>query len=304
MNIATHYTFNTTWLKSDGKTRLGTTHAVNEDSEGRIYIHNMGKNAMVVCDPDGKVISRWGDRFSAGAHGARLVKEGSDEFFYLAATHLHEAYKTDLAGNVVATYALPPRSDIYSAPNEFIPTETAVASDGTVYVADGYGKSWIHVYSNSGEYRSSFGGPGEEAGKVDQPHGINIDLRDGRERLVVADRKNKRLQYFDLQGNSTGMVSDVLRFPCTAKPWGDYLFIPDLFSSVFVLDKDNRQVLEIGLWDGCWEKDGWPNLPTEQWRNDAFIAPHDLHVDGQGRIYVAEWISDGRPKVTRLEPRM
>lgn len=296
------YRFDPDWARRSGAAVLGTTHAVNEDSQGRIYIHNTGPHSMVVFSPDGEVLSAWDNTFSAGAHGARLVAEGNDEFFYLAATHLHQAYKTDLAGNILVRYELPPRKDIYAGAEAFVPTETAVASDGRVFVADGYGASWIHIYENAGSYISSFGGPGSEAGRVQQPHGIAIDRRDGTERLVVADRMNNRLQYFDLEGNSTGFVTEGLRMPCTAKTWGDYLFVPDLYSNMVVFDKDNRKVGEFGYWDRCWERADWPNLPDAEWRSDAFIAPHDLHVDAAGRVYMAEWISDGRGKVTRLEP--
>ena len=44
----------------------------------------------------------------------------------------------------------------------------------------------------------------------------------------------------------------------------------------------------------------WPNLPESDWVEGAFSSPHDLHVDQAGNIYVAEWLSSGVGKCTKL----
>ena len=67
-----------------------------------------------------------------------------------------------------------------------------------------------------------------------------------------------------------------------------------------VLDRNDKVILHLGDWPGCWEKDGWPNLPRNTWEAGRFIAPHDLHVDGAGNIYLVEWMSGGTGKVTKL----
>ena len=82
----------------------------------------------------------------------------------------------------------PPRPDIYNAEKKFVPTETAVGPNGRIYVADGYGQYWVHIYTTGGEYVSSFGGTGSEPGKLREPHGISIDTRGGAPVVQVANR--------------------------------------------------------------------------------------------------------------------
>ncbi|MBX3178186.1 MAG: hypothetical protein KF886_12550 [Candidatus Hydrogenedentes bacterium] len=280
--------------------KIGTTHAVVEDRQGRIFIHHTGPECTVICDPDGEVLSHWGATWHAGAHGMILNAEADGEFLYCAATSAHAMVKTRLDGEEVLRIGTPPRSDIYDADRLFVPTETAVAGNGDIYIADGYGQSWIHRYSKEGEYIDSFGGPGDGPGQLSCPHGLKVDRRSGEERLLVADRRNVRLQYFTLDGACLSEVNEELRFPCTVNPWNDELYIPDLHSRITIFDRDDRLIAHLGDRPDCWKKEGWPNLPESDWVPGAFSSPHDLHVDRSGTIYVAEWMSNEVGKITKL----
>jgi hypothetical protein len=55
----------------------------------------------------------------------------------------------------------------------------------------------------------------------------------------------------------------------------------------------------LGERENGWQIQGWPNIAHDLRQVGNFTSPHDLHVDGKGNIYVAEWISDGR--VTKLQ---
>ena len=66
------------------------------------------------------------------------------------------------------------------------------------------------------------------------------------------------------------------------------------------LVKNNKLIVHLGDRPDCWKKEGWPNLPQSDWVEGAFSSPHDLHVDRQGNIYVAEWLSNGTGKITKL----
>jgi len=73
--------------------------------------------------------------------------------------------------------------------------------DGGFYLADGYGSWRIHRYDKDAKWLSMFGEPGKGDGQFDTPHGIWIDNRPGRQpSIIVADRANKRLQWFTLEG--------------------------------------------------------------------------------------------------------
>lgn len=288
------------WGQFPAPLRIGTTHAVVEDKAGHIYLHHTGEECTVQCDPEGNVLSSWGADWHEGAHGMILNAESDIEYLYCAATSAGIVVKTTLDGEEVLRIATPPRKDIYDEERRFVPTETAVAANGDIYIADGYGQSWIHRYSAAGEYIDSFGGLGSEPGQLHCPHGIKIDRRSGEERLLVADRVNVRLQYFTLEGTCLSQVTDELRFPCTVNPWRDELYIPDLHSRITIFDKDDKLITHLGDRPDCWKKEGWPNLPESDWVVGAFSSPHDLHVDGAGNIYVAEWLSNETGKVTKL----
>lgn len=289
------------WGTLPDNLEFGVTHGVVEDSEGRIFIHHAGKTrSVMIFDPDGNLLDAWGDEYAPGAHGMILNKEADGEYLYLTATNQNFMAKTTLDGEEVLRIGTPDRPEIYAEPQEFVPTETAVASTGDFYIADGYGKPWVHQYNKEGEYIRSIGGPGDAPGQLNNPHGIMIDSRTGTEYVLVSDRGNSRLQYFTLDGEYVKHVDQELRRPCTTIQYRDEIYIPDLFSRVTIFDKDDNLIAHLGDRPECWEKPGWPNLPKEDWEVGKFSSPHDLHVDGSGNIYVVEWLSEGTGKVTKL----
>ena len=77
------------------------------------------------------------------------------------------------------------------------PTRAAVAPDGAVFVADGYGNARIHEFSPEGEWRSSFGEIGAGSGQFMTPHSVIVDRE---QRLLVCDRENDRVQVFNREG--------------------------------------------------------------------------------------------------------
>jgi hypothetical protein len=288
------------WGKLPAGLSLGTTHAVVEDSKGRILIHHTGRQSVVLFDSEGNYISSWGDEYQGGAHGMFLNREHGAEFLYLSTTSLGFMAKVTLEGREVFRIGTPDRPDIYNQEKKFVPTETAVAPDGRIYIADGYGQPWVHVYSKDAKYIKSFGGLGSGKGQLDNPHGIKIDMR-GKEPLVlVSDRGNGRLQYFTLEGAHVRFAQGDLRKPCTTNQWQDEIYIPDLHSRVTILDKKDKLIAHLGDRPDCWKKEGWPNLPRADWVVGEFSSPHDLHVDRSGNIYVVEWLSEGTGKITKL----
>ncbi len=295
------YRVNTEWAKLPDGYEFGTTHGVVEDSSGRIYIHHTGSPSTFVFEPDGSFVRAWGEAYAGGAHGMHKSDEDEGEFLYLSATSLGFVAKTSLEGEELLRISTPPRSDIYDADRAFVPTEATVAPDGTIHIADGYGQPWIHRYTPAGEYIDSYGGKGSEIGRLDNPHGIMLDTRTGKPRILVSDRGNHRLHYFGLDGSPEEIVEGMLRLPCTTIQWHDLLFIPDLRARLTILDAENKLLAHLGDWPGVWDREEWPNLPRSEWVTGKVSSPHDLHVDAGGNIYLAEWLSEGTGKVTKFE---
>ena len=308
------YAMNHQWAKVPAGKRFGYTHGIVEDRAGRFYIANQSRDAIMIFDADGNFVSSWGQAYAKGAHGLRIENENGNEVLYLANTSLAEVVKTTLDGDVIWKAGRPYLAGVYSQDRPYSPTETAVGPNGMLYVADGYGQSWIHVYdAKDGKYVDSFGGRGTERYHLNQPHGISIDARSGAPVLQIADRQNVRIANFTLEGKflADAITHTDVRFPCTTFHRQDLLYIPDLFARVSIFDKDNRKVIDLGdyvdgrplvSWDDFGKKypdlTGYPNIPQEKRTQNKFISPHALWVDRTGNIYVVEWIEDGR--VTKL----
>ncbi|MEM6646574.1 MAG: hypothetical protein AAF730_10010 [Bacteroidota bacterium] len=306
------YAVNHGWAQVPTGKAFGYTHGIVEDQAGRLYIANQSDDAIMVFEPDGAFVTSWGAAYKAGAHGLTISEEGGEEFLYLANTDLAEVVKTRLDGTEVwrrGTSDLPG----YREGQKYSPTETTVGPNGHVYVADGYGQSFVHVYTTAGEYVQTFGGLGDADGSLNGPHGITLDTRGSEPVVQIADRNNIRIVNYDLDGTFIGEViaPDALRFPCTTVHRGDLLYIPDLFSRISIFDANYDKVIDLGDyvngqvldgWDDFGdtypEMEGYPNLAPEKRTPGKFIAPHGMWVDQEENIYIVEWISDGR--VTKL----
>jgi hypothetical protein len=253
---------------------------------------------MVVFDGDGTFIMSWGEEYASGAHGLQLNEENGEEYLYLALTSQNRCVKTTLSGERIWEIGCPMDSGVYEKPEQFVPTNIAIAPNGDFYVADGYGLSYIHQYNAKAEYIGTWGGKGDAPGKMNCPHGIYVDSRGETPVLVIADRANVRLQYFDLNGNHLGFVTEELRFPCHFDQRGDDLLIPDLYGRVTIFNKDNKLITHLGDNPGVEKTEGYPNLPHNQRVPGKFISPHAAIWDHDGNIYAVEWVNDGR--VTKL----
>ena len=86
---------------------LGYTHGVQEDAQGRIFIHNQSADAVMIFAADGRFIKSWGEEFKDGAHGMQMRREGDTEFLYLADYVRHIVVKTTLDGETIWTLGVP-----------------------------------------------------------------------------------------------------------------------------------------------------------------------------------------------------
>ena len=132
------------------------------------------------------------------------------------------------------------------------------------------------------------------------PHGQWLDSRSGTPKVVVCDRANKRLQYFDLEGNYLSKLEGFL-FPADIDIQGDLMVVPDLHCRITLLDKANNVITHLGD-DEAWRKKALEQFKMrsqpDQWQPGKFVHPHDACFDEQGNIIVAEWVRTGR--VTKL----
>jgi len=286
--------------------KYGSTHGgVVVDSQNQVYFSTDGEASIVVLDRDGRFIRSFGkewrpDEDGNGTHDIQLRREGSQEFIYLVSLFRHEFAKVTTAGEVVWIRGFPKHSGIYKSKDEFAPTGIAVAPSGEVYVTDGYGTNYVHRYGPKGEYLTSWGGKSTDAkehGKFSTPHKIIIDERGKEPAVLVTDRGNHRLQWFSLAGKHIktldGTEKDLLRLPSALSIRGTDLAIADLKGRVTILDQDDKLAAHLGD-SGNEKKQATNEIAPDHWVDGQFIAPHGVSWDGEGNLYVSEWMSTGR----------
>ena len=307
------------WGTLPATIRWGNTHAIVEDSQGLIYVHHTvhatsdRADSVVVFDPTGTFVRSWGHQFRGVAHGFQLRREGRDEFVYLTlnAASAQAAIqpeiqaavvKMTLRGEIVWRIDGPPDFDGYKpgpdgAPRRYNPTNVAIATNGDLYVADGYGSSFVNQYNSQGQYIRSFGGRGSGIGQLAEPHGIWMDARGPAPILVVADRRNNRLQRFTLEGRSIDTIPG-FRLPCHFDERDGMVVIPDLHGRVTLIDRGNQIVAHLGDSNAPAWNNPLRTGPRENFIPGQFIQPHGACFDHDGNIFVVEWVEVGR--VTKL----
>lgn len=326
------------WGEVPNTIQWKNTHGVTVDKEGFIYVKHQGQNktpcdTIVVFDPQGKYVRSFGSEYAGGGHGIDLRYEGETPFLYLSDTLNRQVVKCDLNGEWVWKLRYPREAHVYSKIEQFRPTNVCFGPQGDFYVGDGYGSSYIHHYDASGKWLRSWGGGGDEPGKMKTPHGHWLDDRPGRDpQIVVADRANARLQYFSLDGQPVSCLQGVLcskekfnpteadlaprmtaygnfpaepqlalSFPAAADTQGEFLLIPDLHARVLIFNGQNQLVANLGH-DAAWTGEVLRmqvRTDPSQWVNGKFVHPHDACFDKDGNIFVVEWVEAGR--VTFLE---
>ncbi len=310
------------WAQLPDKYSWQTTHNVAIDGEGLLYVIHEGREQMpdhpsiFVFDEQGKFVRAFGNQFQGGGHGLEVRTEGNEQFVYVTAyQQLKNFAKLTLKGERVWEKRAPMESQLYPKDEDthptkrwgrdaFMPTNYAFLPDGGFFLADGYGSYRIHRYDKDGNWKSMFGGPGKGDGQFDTPHGIWIDNRPGRNpSVIVADRANKRLQWFTLEGKHIKTLDGFI-LPANIDSQNDVLLVPDLSARVTLLDKDDQVIAHLGE-DPAWReqvlKDGMKLRRDEKgegWVSGKFLHPHDACFDRSGNIFVAEWVQTGR--ITKL----
>jgi DNA-binding beta-propeller fold protein YncE len=263
------------------------------DRAGNIYVSTDTPRGILVFAPDGKYLRNFGP---TTIHGLFLQRERDGEYVYAARPNFHEVLKIKTDGTTAWKMGYPEESGKYTKADEFNPTNIVALPDGTIFVADGYGKNWIHKYDKNQKYLMSFGGQGAtpaEEGKFNRCHGLAVDLRGPKPMLIVCNRESGRVEQWDTDGNLVKVLQRNLRMPATAAVWHDYVAVGELQGRVTILGKDNSIVAEVG--DNPDPKQR-ANFGLEQaaWTNGICNSPHGVTFDKAGNLVVSEWSAFGR----------
>lgn len=291
------YTFDTVpgWSKfPDGKP-IGPTHggiAVGKD--GRVYVSTDSERGICVFSPSG-AFEKSMALDCKGTHALTMREEGGTDVLYGAHLAGNRIVKLDLDGKLLLQ--IPNDKTGIVAGGWGGLTGVAVAPDGTIFAAMGYGSNLIHQFDADGRLLKTIGGPGKGDGQFQTCHGIAVDSRFDPPRLLVADRENRRLVHLAMDGSFIGVASTFLRRPCAISIRGDLAAVAELEGRVTLIDKNGTPVAFLG--DNP-KKGEWANfgVAPEAWKEGIFTAPHGVAWDADGNLYVQDWNATGR--VTRL----
>lgn len=302
------YRLDTKWGELDAaKYPVKDCHEMVQDSKDRIFLlTNETKNNVIIYDKGGKLLGTWGTTYP-GAHGLTLFSENGTEVLFICDNNRHQVIKTTLDGRELLVLDYPKETGQYAKPEEYIPTETAIAANGDIYVADGYGKDWIIQYNHKGEYIRHFGGRGEGEGHLLNAHGICIDHRTETPTLVVTSRKQNAFKRYTPEGKWIETISLPGAWVCRPVIKGDYLYAAVLQSRsaegkqsgfVTILDKNNQVVSNLAGTVPVYKA----GVPEEMYQTEkVFQYPHDVCIDDEENMYVAQWNS-GHVYPYKLQP--
>lgn len=187
------------WSKADPtKTPVKDCHEMVQVPDGRLFLlTNHPQNNILIYNPGGALLGSWTLKMGGG-HGLTF----HDGFLYLCDTG-GRIVKTTLEGQIVLELPHPVKEGHYKPNEAYSPTECAVAPNGDIYVADGYGSQYILHYDKDGKFLAKFGGRSTQPvnpGKFMQAHGVAIDTRSGEPLLVITERIRNEFNWFRRDG--------------------------------------------------------------------------------------------------------
>lgn len=275
---------------------LGNLHGdLASDSKGNVYIAT--GNTIQIIGPDGKYrgdIRTKGGKVFKGVHGMKVRRLAGEELLLLAMPRIKRVVAVKPDGTVAWQIIGPPQvPGMYESVGEYNPTDMDVSSDGRVIIADGYGKSLVHLYDKDRNYLKSFGGKGKGEAQFDVCHNILVDSRGRKSTLLISDRQNNRLQQYDMAGNFIRTIDDQLGRPCAADIHGNLLAVGELDGRVSLYDKDYKLISRLGDERKARRKAS-NRIAPEHWHEGDLIAVHGCTFDVTGALYAQEWNVHGR----------
>lgn len=300
------YKVHTEWGQLDAqKYPVKNCHEMVKDRRGRLLmLTDERKNNVLIYDKSGKLLDSWTLNLD-GAHGLTIHDEGGEEYLYITDIASGRVIKATLRGKIIMELVHPRTVGVYDALSKFSPTETAIGSNGDIYVADGYGSQFVLRYDAKGNFISKFGGDSYlQESKFKQVHGVAIDNRDpNNPTLICTERMKNAFKRFTLDGKYIETIylpgafmsravfdgENIYSGVCFGMEKGDYN--PKLNKGfVTILDQNNRVVSNPGGTKPRY-KDGKLELMLQE--KPIFKHCHDVCIDEDKNLYVCQWNAGG-----------
>jgi DNA-binding beta-propeller fold protein YncE len=187
---------------------LGQASGVGVDSHNRVFVfhradvpwmdklneHPIPSPTILSFDGEtGRLLNSWGANVFLNPHGLAV---DHDDNIWVTDCGRQQVLKFTNDGRLLMTVGEEGKAGL-DGQHFNQPTDIAVASDGSFYVADGYVNSRVAKFASDGKFLFDWGRHGSQPGEFDTPHSISLD---GEGRVYVADRANSRIQVFKPDG--------------------------------------------------------------------------------------------------------
>jgi len=286
--------------------KVGQVSGVDVDQEtGQVYMfHRSGRNfwntalindpTIMRISPEGHLEEQWGAGLFVTPHSITVDRGGGSHrrratpghtpavdptdglTVWLTDTSLHQVFQLELPSGEVRRQ-LGEKGVPGSGPQHFNkPTDVAIASDGSLYISDGYGNSRVVLFrrglSAAGAveytYELEFGHFGSGSAQFANPHGVTLDSTD---RAYVADRNNGRIQVFSPSGQLEAVWEPEIKAlqSTSGKPWMGFVCALDydpVLGVIFALVGDTVTMYDlrgrvVQHWGTAGNGDGQFNFP-------------------------------------------
>ena len=252
---------------------------------------------VLAYNRDGKLIKTWQLNLTE-PHGFSKAGEGSDQNFWITDSEDGRVLNIVPDCRIIRELFVP--KDQIPGGKKFKPTETAVASNGDGYVADGYGTNLIFHFDAKGQIKNVFGGPDH----FNCCHGIVVDDRRGTEELLITSRANQEFQRWSMDGKPLSTRKTPVLQICRPVIDGENTLFAVIVTNswwhydgmVAVLDK-NFDVVSLPGGSHPTNQADFTNIRHD---DQTFMNPHDVCVDKDGDLYIPQWFS-GRTYPIRLK---
>lgn len=179
---------------------MGAPSSVALTAQGHLLVFNRGPHPLLEFDRDGRFVRSLGEGRYVRPHGMRIDATGN---IWTTDVNGHTVTKMSPQGDVLLVLGVKGQAGEWDDRaglhllNE--PNDVAIGPSGDIFVVQGHGRGDPRVlkFDATGRLVTSWGGKGTGPGQFDLAHSIVID---SRERVYVADRQNRRVQVFDLNG--------------------------------------------------------------------------------------------------------
>ncbi len=242
------------------------------DSDGNVYVTDLGNKRVQKFDNDGTFLSAWGN----GGTGAGQFNSPSgisvyENFVYVVDSQLNKIQKFDTDGNFVTQWG-----SSGDEPGQFsLPRDITVNKNGTLLVVDA-GNQRIQQFSVEGEFLKEFGQSGSGDEEFVSPTGITTD---NNYNIYVSDPGSNSIKKFDSEGNLIKIFGpNIAGF--AIKPEG---LVIDPEGNIYVADTYNNRILRLDPEGTTLTTFGSMGIEDSQ-----FKFPMDVELDQNANLFVTD----------------